>query len=168
MPGAGDAKRPLAGMTQGRCTALRAIPGSSGRRQRGSSDRCSGGAEAVRPVDGQGRPLRPADFPQIVGLDGVGRLPDGTRVGFLPPLRPYGGMAEQALVRDGAWLPVSDGVDDVTAAAFLNPGMAAWKTIIWEGQSDHRVTAPRTLRGMGRGNELSRARLLPGAGLSFA
>jgi hypothetical protein len=29
---------------------------------------------------------------------------------------------------------LGDGVDDVTAAAVLNPGTAAWKTIIWEGE----------------------------------
>lgn len=59
---------------------------------------------------------------------------------FLPPQRPYGGMAEQALVRWGMWLAVPDGIDDVTAAAFANPGMAAWKTIIWEGE----LTGPTT------------------------
>ena len=53
---------------------------------------------------------------------------------FLPPVRPYGGMAEQTLVRSGMWLPVPDEVDDVTAAAFANPGMAAWKTVVWEGE----------------------------------
>jgi NADPH:quinone reductase-like Zn-dependent oxidoreductase len=55
-------------------------------------------------------------------------------VAFLPPKPPYGGMAEQTLVRRGLWLPVPDGVDDVTAAAVLNPGVAAWKTIVWEGE----------------------------------
>jgi NADPH:quinone reductase-like Zn-dependent oxidoreductase len=43
-------------------------------------------------------------------------------------------MAEQTLVRQGARLPVPDGVDDVTVVAFANPGMAAWKTVIWEGK----------------------------------
>jgi NADPH2:quinone reductase len=76
----------------------------------------------------------PARFPQVVGLDGVGRLEDGTRVGFFISVPPYGGMAEQTLVRDGVWLPVPDGVDDVTAAAFLNPGGAAWKTLMAEGE----------------------------------
>jgi hypothetical protein len=28
---------------------------------------------------------------------------------------------------------VPGSVDDVTAAAFASPGMAAWKTVIWEG-----------------------------------
>jgi NADPH:quinone reductase-like Zn-dependent oxidoreductase len=73
-----------------------------------------------------------ATFPQVVGLDGVGRLDDGRRVAFFGLVPPYGGMAERALVRAGAWLPVPDGVDDVTAAAVLNPGGAAWKTIMVE------------------------------------
>jgi NADPH:quinone reductase-like Zn-dependent oxidoreductase len=38
----------------------------------------------------------------VVGMDGVGRLPDGARVAFFGPQPPYGGMAEQALVRRGA------------------------------------------------------------------
>jgi NADPH:quinone reductase-like Zn-dependent oxidoreductase len=58
----------------------------------------------------------PTEFPMVVGLDGVGRLPDGARVAFFAPQAPYGGMAEQALVRRGMWLPVPDGIDDVTAA----------------------------------------------------
>jgi NADPH:quinone reductase-like Zn-dependent oxidoreductase len=76
----------------------------------------------------------PTTFPQVVGLDGVGRLEDGSRVAFMIPQRPYGGMAERTLVRRGMWLPVPDGIDDVTAAALVNPGMAAWKTIVWEGE----------------------------------
>ncbi|MBO2459603.1 zinc-binding dehydrogenase [Actinomadura violacea] len=66
-------------------------------------------------------------------MDGVGRLEDGTRVAFFGPIAPYGGMAERALVRRGMWFPGRDGVDDVTAAALLNPGGAAWKTVVWEG-----------------------------------
>jgi NADPH2:quinone reductase len=93
-------------------------------------------AAALKPSDrwmAEGLHYAPSTFPQVVGLDGVGRLEDGTRVAFLPPEQPYGGMAEQTLVRDGMWLRVPDSVDDVTAAAYLNPGMAAWKTIVWEG-----------------------------------
>ncbi|WP_435159385.1 hypothetical protein [Amycolatopsis sacchari] len=93
-------------------------------------------AAALKPSNrfmAQGVGYAPTTFPHGVGLDGVGRLPDGTRVGFFGPVPPYGGMAEQALVRDGGWLPVRDDVDDVTAATLLNPGMAAWKTVFWEG-----------------------------------
>jgi NADPH2:quinone reductase len=94
-------------------------------------------AAALKPSDSwmaKGVHYAPTRFPQVMGLDGVGRLPDGTRVAFFAPQRPYGGMADQALVRRGVWLPVPDGVDDVTAAAVLNPGMAAWKTLFWEGE----------------------------------
>ncbi|WP_460572702.1 hypothetical protein [Humibacter soli] len=77
----------------------------------------------------------PPSFPFVPGLDGVGRLGDGTRIGFMLPTQPYGGMAEQTLVRTGQWLPISSEADDATAAALLNPGMAAWKTVVWEGEA---------------------------------
>jgi NADPH:quinone reductase-like Zn-dependent oxidoreductase len=94
-------------------------------------------AAALKPSDrwmADGIHYAPTEFPHVMGLDGVGRLSDGTRVAFFAPQPPYGGMAEQALVRHGMWLPVPDGVDDVTAAAITNPGMAAWKTLLWEGE----------------------------------
>ncbi len=94
-------------------------------------------AAALKPSDrlmANGVHYAPANFPQVAGLDGVGRLADGTRVAFFLPQQPYGGMAEQALVRAGVWLPVPGGADDVTAAAFLNPGLAAWKALVWEGE----------------------------------
>jgi NADPH:quinone reductase-like Zn-dependent oxidoreductase len=94
-------------------------------------------AAALKPSDrlmANGVHYAPAAFPQVAGLDGVGSLPDGTRVAFFIPQQPYGGMAEQTLVRAGVWLPVPDEADDVTAAAFLNPGVAAWKALVWEGE----------------------------------
>jgi NADPH2:quinone reductase len=101
-------------------------------------------AAALKPSDrlmARGVGYAPAQLPHVVGLDGVGRLGDGSRVAFMIPETPYGAMAERTLVRRGAWLPVPDEIDDVTAAAFANPGMAAWKTIVWEGQvaADRRV-----------------------------
>jgi NADPH2:quinone reductase len=94
-------------------------------------------AAALKPSDrwmASGVHYAPTAFPTVVGLDGVGLLPDGARVAFFGPQPPYGGMAEQALVRRGRWLPVPDGIDEVTAAAVTNPGMAAWKTLLWEGE----------------------------------
>jgi NADPH:quinone reductase-like Zn-dependent oxidoreductase len=94
-------------------------------------------AAALKPSDrlmANGVHYAPAAFPQVAGLDGVGRLVDETRVAFFIPQRPYGGMAEQTLVRAGMWLPVPDGADDVTAAAVLNPGVAAWKALVWDGE----------------------------------
>jgi NADPH:quinone reductase-like Zn-dependent oxidoreductase len=94
-------------------------------------------AAALKPSDrlmANGVHYAPAGFPQVAGLDGAGRLADGTRVAFFIPQQPYGGMAEQTLVRAGVWLPVPDAADDVTAAALLNPGVAAWKAIVWDGE----------------------------------
>jgi NADPH2:quinone reductase len=69
-------------------------------------------------------------------------------------------MAEQALVRDGQWLPVPDGVDDVTAAAFANPGMAAWKTVFWEG----RLAAGQTVLVLGATGTSGRIAAQPASG----
>jgi len=63
-------------------------------------------------------------FPLVPGVDGVGRTESGTRVGFLLPTAPFGGMAEKTLVPDALCLPVPDNVSDVLAAAIINPGQS--------------------------------------------
>jgi NADPH:quinone reductase-like Zn-dependent oxidoreductase len=65
-------------------------------------------------------------LPFVVGIDGVGRLDDGTRVYFVLPRAPYGSMAEQTVVPAAQCLPLPDGLDDATAAAIANPGMSSW------------------------------------------
>jgi NADPH:quinone reductase-like Zn-dependent oxidoreductase len=48
-------------------------------------------AAALKPSDrwmANGVHYAPTSFPQVVGLDGVGRLPDGTRVAFFAPSGP--------------------------------------------------------------------------------
>jgi len=65
-------------------------------------------------------------FPFVVGVDGVGRLDDGTRVYFALPKAPFGSMAERAVVPSAQCVAVPDDVDDVTAAAIANPGMSSW------------------------------------------
>ena len=65
-------------------------------------------------------------FPIGVGIDGVGRLDDGSRVYFLMPRTPFGSMAERTAVPAAQCLPVPDGLDDVMAAALANPGMSCW------------------------------------------
>lgn len=67
-----------------------------------------------------------AQPPFIPGIDGVGRLDDGTRVYFLFPRAPFGGMAESTVCRHSALIPVPHGVDDLTLAAIADPGMSAW------------------------------------------
>ena len=68
----------------------------------------------------------PGRFPFVVGIDGVGRLDDQTRVYFVLPTAPYGSMAEQTVVPAAQCLPLPDGLDDTTAAAIANPGMSSW------------------------------------------
>ena len=63
-------------------------------------------------------------LPMIPGIDGTGRSPDGTRVYFGGVRPPYGPMAQRAAA--GFVLPLPDGLDEVTAAAIVNPGNGAW------------------------------------------
>ena len=65
-------------------------------------------------------------FPFVVGIDGVGRRDDGSRVYFVLPQAPYGGMAERTVVPLAQCLALPDGLDDVTAAAIANPGTSSW------------------------------------------
>ena len=68
-------------------------------------------------------------FPIGVGIDGVGRLDDGTRVHFFLPRAPYGSMAEKAVVPSSHCTIVPDGLDDITAAAIAIPGMSSWAAL---------------------------------------
>lgn len=65
-------------------------------------------------------------FPFVPGVDGVGRLDDGTRVYFVMPEPPNGSMSEETVVPAAQCLLVPDGIDDVTAAAIAIPGMSSW------------------------------------------
>ncbi|WP_406720692.1 zinc-binding alcohol dehydrogenase family protein [Thioclava litoralis] len=65
-------------------------------------------------------------YPFIPGVDGVGTLPDGTRVYFAFPAGPFGAMAEQVAVPRLQCVTLPDGLDDISAAALANPGMSSW------------------------------------------
>jgi NADPH:quinone reductase-like Zn-dependent oxidoreductase len=62
----------------------------------------------------------------IPGVDGVGRLEDGTRVYFGIARPPFGSFSELALASGRMCLPLPEGLDDVTAAAIANPAMSSW------------------------------------------
>ena len=68
-------------------------------------------------------------FPFAVGVDGVGRLPDGRRVAFMLPDAPNGACAERTAVAEARCVPVPDALDDVVAAALINPGMSSWAAL---------------------------------------
>lgn len=69
------------------------------------------------------------ELPMIPGLDGVGVLEDGRRVFFVFVRRPWGTMAEQAAAPLAKCIPLPEGLDDVQAAAIVNPGMSAWLSL---------------------------------------
>jgi NADPH:quinone reductase-like Zn-dependent oxidoreductase len=71
----------------------------------------------------------PGSLPAVVGIDGVGRTQDGRRVYFVLPEEPFGGMAEKAAVKMDQCIPLSDFVDDITAAAIAIPGMSSWAAL---------------------------------------
>lgn len=68
-------------------------------------------------------------FPFIPGVDGTGRLEDGTRIYFGTARPPYGMFAEKALATKGMYIPLPDGLDEVTAAGIANPGMSSWAAL---------------------------------------
>jgi NADPH:quinone reductase-like Zn-dependent oxidoreductase len=69
------------------------------------------------------------ELPFIAGVDGVGRLEDGTRVYFGIARSPFGTFSERALAANWMCLPLPEAVDDVTAAGIANPAMSSWAAL---------------------------------------
>lgn len=69
-------------------------------------------------------------LPAVVGVDGVGTLPDGTRVytGMIGSM-----MAERAVADPARCTIIPAGTDDITAAALPNPGLSAWFSLQYRG-----------------------------------
>ena len=65
----------------------------------------------------------------IPGVDGVGRLPDGSRVYFGRTNDLYGTFAERSVTQSWLTLPLPDTLDEVTVAAMMNPGMSSWAAL---------------------------------------
>ncbi len=65
-------------------------------------------------------------LPFVPGVDGVGRLADGTRVYFGGTRDPWGTFAERASAPGAMCIPLPDGLDDATAAGIANPAMSSW------------------------------------------
>jgi NADPH:quinone reductase-like Zn-dependent oxidoreductase len=66
----------------------------------------------------------------VAGFDGVGTLPDGRRAYFFGPPAPFGAMAEWSIAPASRTILLPDAVDDVTAAALGNPGLASWGALL--------------------------------------
>ncbi|XVQ81749.1 quinone oxidoreductase family protein [Microbispora siamensis] len=59
-------------------------------------------------------------FPVIPAFDGIGALPDGTLVGFGNIRLPYGALAEKAVVPQGSYMPIPDGIDPAVVAVMAS------------------------------------------------
>lgn len=70
-------------------------------------------------------------LPAIVGFDGIGRLQDGSLVGFGGMQAPYGAMAEKAVVPKTHTVPIPAGIDAVTAAALPAAALTALFPLRW-------------------------------------
>ncbi|MGC1423960.1 MAG: zinc-binding alcohol dehydrogenase family protein [Terracidiphilus sp.] len=69
------------------------------------------------------------EVPAVPGLDGVGTLKNGSRVYFTFARKPWGSMCERTVASRAKCLPLPDNIDDIQAAAIVNPGMSAWLSI---------------------------------------
>ena len=76
----------------------------------------------------------PQQLPAVVGVEGVGRLEDGSRVFFGVRRPPNGSMCERTAVPRSFCWPIPDGVDDVVAAALPNPALSSWLPLITSAQ----------------------------------
>jgi NADPH:quinone reductase-like Zn-dependent oxidoreductase len=65
-------------------------------------------------------------LPFIPGVDGVGKLADGSRVYFGAAHFPFGSFAEKSVTSSAFSLPLPNGLDDATVAGIANPGMSSW------------------------------------------
>ena len=65
-------------------------------------------------------------LPFVPGVDGVGRLEDGTRIFFGVARPPFGSFAEKSVAGSTAYIPLPDGLSDEAAAGLANPGMSSW------------------------------------------
>ncbi len=71
-----------------------------------------------------------AEYPFVAGFDGVGTTPEGKRVYFVGTRAPFGAMAEWTIVPHSRTIERADSLDDVTAAALGNPGLASWGALL--------------------------------------
>jgi NADPH:quinone reductase-like Zn-dependent oxidoreductase len=69
------------------------------------------------------------EFPFVAGVDGVGKLEDGTRVFFGVARGPFGTFSELSLANSSMCFQLPEGIDDVTAAGIANPAMSSYAAL---------------------------------------
>jgi NADPH:quinone reductase-like Zn-dependent oxidoreductase len=74
------------------------------------------------------------ELPFVPGVDGVGRLEDGTRVYFGVSRNPFGTFAERTVTARGLCIPIPEELDDATVAGIANPAMSSWAALTVRAQ----------------------------------
>jgi NADPH2:quinone reductase len=90
---------------------------------------------ALNPADlvyAAGIRFRPT-LPYVPGLEGVGRLADGSRVYVPLAPSPHGTFAEHAVATAGTVQPLPDDVTDAQALCVGVAGTTAWLALTWKG-----------------------------------
>ena len=72
----------------------------------------------------------PQQLPAVCGVEGVGRLEDGTRVFFGVRRPPNGSMCQTTAVSRAFCWRLPEGVSDAVAAALPNPGLSSWLPLV--------------------------------------
>ena len=72
----------------------------------------------------------PKQLPAVCGVDGAGRLDDGTRVFFGVRRPPNGSMCERTAVPRAFCWPIPEGVNELVAAALPNPALSSWLPLL--------------------------------------
>ena len=68
-------------------------------------------------------------LPSVMGTDGVG-VAGGRRV-YFDAVAPHGSLAQRAVAAEDDLFDVPDALDDPTAAAIANSGLAGWLALSW-------------------------------------
>jgi NADPH:quinone reductase-like Zn-dependent oxidoreductase len=76
----------------------------------------------------------PVTVPCVVGLEGIARRADGTRVYFNGPPKPFGSMAQFAPIDPARTFEVPASLDVGLAVAIGIAGLAAWLSLEWRAQ----------------------------------
>jgi NADPH:quinone reductase-like Zn-dependent oxidoreductase len=66
------------------------------------------------------------ELPLVPGVDGVGRLPDGSLRYFVLDDTVRGSFAERVAIDPRRSIPLPDGADPLVIAAAMNPAMSSW------------------------------------------
>ena len=97
--------------------------------------RCAPIVKAYRPADGQRHALcQPRRIARGVRHGRRGVLETAPGYFSADARRPYGAMAELAVVARARCWPVPEGLDDATAAALPNPALSSWLPLVWRAK----------------------------------